>query len=255
MSGSELASTGEFRATVAPRSYSSLAAFLGEERPADMLALLFFLVFTLHAWGILWLLRPAETPITPAQPLMMEVSMITVSADKPSLARQPPAPPAPPAKKPQPKIAQAKPVPRQSQPVTPEKPDIAPAEQTAEAPPAPPTAPSPILAEAVGKATATTDAEQQFTEASFTASYLHNPKPEYPSLARSRGWQGKVKLRVQVSAEGMSETVEVVSSSGHEILDESAVEAVKKWRFVPARHGETAMASSVLVPIDFHFSD
>jgi protein TonB len=96
---------------------------------------------------------------------------------------------------------------------------------------------------------------EQFTEASFKASYLHNPTQEYPAVAKSRGWEGKVMLKVKVSAKGLSESVEVEHSSGHEILDDSAIEAVKQWRFVPAKQGETPIASTVIVPIVFHLSE
>jgi protein TonB len=44
-------------------------------------------------------------------------------------------------------------------------------------------------------------------------------------------------------------------SSGHDMLDESAIEAVKKWRFIPAKRGETPVASSVIVPIIFTLRD
>ncbi len=74
-------------------------------------------------------------------------------------------------------------------------------------------------------------------------------------MARSREWQGKVMLRVLVSAEGLSDRVKVERSSGHEILDDAAIEAVKKWKFVPAKRGDTAVASPVLVPIVFSLHD
>ena len=92
---------------------------------------------------------------------------------------------------------------------------------------------------------------EPYSEASFNANYGFNPKPEYPTIARSRGWQGKVLLRVSVSAEGLSESVTVHRSSGHDVLDESAVAAVEKWKFIPARLGNTAVACSIIVPIIF----
>ncbi|MBS4051517.1 MAG: energy transducer TonB, partial [Methylomonas sp.] len=128
--------------------------------------------------------------------------------------------------------------------------DFAPAEPPVEPPPAAQTATSQSSSSADSKVTSSANAEQ-FTEANFRANYAHNPKPDYPSIARSRGWQGKVTLRVAVSAEGHSEAVAVEYSSGHEILDDSAIAAVRQWQFVPARRGETAVASSVLVPIIF----
>jgi protein TonB len=97
----------------------------------------------------------------------------------------------------------------------------------------------------------TNTTDEKYTEANYKANYAHNPKPEYPSLAKSREWQGKVLLRVRVSAAGLSEEVQVEHSSGHEILDDAAIDAVKQWRFIPARRGETPVASAVLVPIVF----
>jgi protein TonB len=96
---------------------------------------------------------------------------------------------------------------------------------------------------------------QTFVEANFKANYLLNPKPEYPTIAKSRGWQGKVMLRVQVSSEGTVSDVSVETSSGHEMLDASALEAVNKWKFIPAKRGNNAVASWVIVPIIFTLND
>ncbi len=65
------------------------------------------------------------------------------------------------------------------------------------------------------------------------------------------GEQGKVVLRVLVSAGGDPAKVEVRTSSGSEVLDEAALDAVKHWRFVPARKGEQPVEAWVLVPITF----
>ncbi len=96
---------------------------------------------------------------------------------------------------------------------------------------------------------------ETFTQANYRANYAINPKPEYPAIARSREWEGKVLLRVQVSAEGLTESVKIDKSSGHDILDDCAIEAVKKWRFIPAKRGDTPVASSVIVPISFSLSE
>lgn len=220
----------------------------GEERPASMLRLLAVLVLLLHIWGLQQLLKPEEK-LTEAQPLIMEVSMIAMSAPKPAAAPPPPAPP-PPEKKPPPKKPQPKPVPKKAPPIVQKAPEFAPVEAPAEPQPTPVSAPSAPSAPATSTSSVPTRAEQ-FTEANYRANYAHNPKPEYPMIAKSRGWQGKVLLKVQVSADGLSEAVAVDQSSGHEILDESAVEAVKKWKFIPAKRGETPVASSVIVPIIF----
>jgi protein TonB len=127
----------------------------------------------------------------------------------------------------------------------------------AEAKSAPAPAPNPTAPPAPNPSAAAASAPkaESFTEANYRANYAFNPKPEYPRIARSRGWQGKVLLRVRVSTAGTSENIAVHRSSGHEILDESAIEAVKKWKFVPARRGDTPVASSVVVPILFSLND
>lgn len=91
--------------------------------------------------------------------------------------------------------------------------------------------------------------------ARFDAAYLRNPPPEYPRLSRRRGEQGRVLLRVRVLASGLPEHIEVARSSGHPRLDEAAGETVAQWRFTPARRGETAVDSWLLVPIEFRLED
>jgi len=85
----------------------------------------------------------------------------------------------------------------------------------------------------------------------FDAAYLQNPPPAYPALARRLGEQGRVLLRVLVTAEGMADRVELKASSGTDRLDRAALDAVKRWRFVPARQGEQAVSAWVVVPISF----
>lgn len=78
-----------------------------------------------------------------------------------------------------------------------------------------------------------------------------NPKPRYPKLARKRGWQGRVVLRVRVSEDGRPVDVQVMQSSGHGILDRAAMKTLKKWTFQPASKGGVRVASSLNVPIRF----
>ncbi|HSH92452.1 MAG TPA: energy transducer TonB [Ramlibacter sp.] len=89
-----------------------------------------------------------------------------------------------------------------------------------------------------------------------TADYLHNPKPAYPSFSKRMGEQGKVVLRVYVTADGKPEKVELKSSSGFERLDKAAIAAVSQWRFVPGKRGgvpESAWAPDV--PIIFNLEE
>lgn len=82
-----------------------------------------------------------------------------------------------------------------------------------------------------------------------------NRKPNYPIEARSRRQQGRVLLRVQVSAVGTATAVEVVSSSGHPMLDQAARAAVQTWHFIPATRAGAAVPAQVEVPIEFRMDD
>ncbi|MEO8135894.1 MAG: energy transducer TonB [Betaproteobacteria bacterium] len=85
----------------------------------------------------------------------------------------------------------------------------------------------------------------------FDAAYLNNPPPAYPAFSRRTGEQGKVMLRVHVTAQGSTDEVTLKTSSGFPRLDESALNTVRQWRFVPARQGEQVVAAWVLVPLTF----
>ncbi|MDD3355278.1 TonB family protein [Zoogloea sp.] len=100
--------------------------------------------------------------------------------------------------------------------------------------------------------TPTGAASPSYSPPSFGASYLHNPKPAYPLMARRRGLQGTVRLDVKVSAEGIPISVKVRESSGHESLDEAATIAVWHWRFTPAKRGGEAVEGAVIVPVRFN---
>ncbi len=93
------------------------------------------------------------------------------------------------------------------------------------------------------------------TEVRYNANYLHNPKPIYPDIAKEREWEGRVLVRVQVTAEGTCDGVELHKSSGYEVLDKAALDAVRQWRFIPAKQGGVAVASKVTIPIDFRLEN
>jgi len=78
-----------------------------------------------------------------------------------------------------------------------------------------------------------------------------NAAPEYPRVARERGWEGLVRLDVFVDTEGSADRVSVLESSGHRVLDDAALKAVKDWQFMPARSGEIKFASKIIVPVQF----
>jgi protein TonB len=81
--------------------------------------------------------------------------------------------------------------------------------------------------------------------------YDLNPTPSYPRLARERGWQGTTWLRVEVKTDGSAGRVEILKTSGHPLLDETSMRAVRAWRFNPATRNNQAVVSWVEVPIRF----
>lgn len=82
-----------------------------------------------------------------------------------------------------------------------------------------------------------------------------NPIPRYPRAARENGWEGVVMLTVQVSAVGEALSVSIAKSSGHGLLDASAVDAVRRWRFEPARRAGFPVAGTATVPIRFRLEE
>ena len=238
----------------------------GEEHPTRLWVLLAILALCLHVLAAQRLFRSEEIQVEPKPLPPMDVSLVAAEAPQPVAAPTPPPPPPPPKKaeppKPKPLPPKPKPVKKIVKPAEPKpelpKREVAPArEETPEPPPPAPASPVHSEAPPVERPARTEPrpaAVAPVTQASFNAAYLHNPKPAYPAAARQRGWEGTVKLRVRVSAGGEAEQVDIQQSSGYDLLDESALEAVRQWRFIPAKRGETPIASSVVVPLAFHLS-
>jgi protein TonB len=106
-------------------------------------------------------------------------------------------------------------------PPAPYTPTVAVAAVAAPAPPAPPAAPKIVLP-------------------SSDAAYLSNPKPPYPPTSNRLREEGTVRIRVLVSATGSPLKVELSKSSGFARLDQSALDTVPKWKFVPGKRDGVA---------------
>ncbi|MGP0592550.1 energy transducer TonB [Nitrospira sp. T9] len=76
-------------------------------------------------------------------------------------------------------------------------------------------------------------------------------KPLYPRVARESGWEGTVIVRTLITADGAPSQVEIRKSCGHEALDLAAQEAIKNWKFLPAKDGNIPIAKWVDIPIKF----
>ena len=76
-------------------------------------------------------------------------------------------------------------------------------------------------------------------------------RPDYPYEARMRGESGDVVLEIDVSPKGAASDVRVVASCGYGDLDAAAAKSARRARFVPAKAGGEAVASTVRMTISF----
>ena len=177
--------------------------------------------------------RRAGKPAAPPPPL--EARLVEPPA--------PPAPPAPPPPPPPPKVEPVKPapppnpkpvvkpLPRPKPPpaapvarpapeaVQPPQPEPAPAPSVARIEPAPappPPGPSAEQLEAVTR--------EQYRLELIDAARRHN---RYPPLARENNWEGEVRVRMQIGADG-AVSLDVEKSSGHPVLDRQALEMFRR---------------------------
>lgn len=191
-------------------------------------------VATLHVLAF-WLLLRMNVVSLPAPLAVLSVSLL------------------PPAEviKPDPEIVPPKPKPVERRPTPVPQPIqlVAPVDSPAPAAATVPPAPT-VVAAPASVAPAPTA-----TQPRFDADYLDNPKPPYPAISRRLSEQGRVVLRVQVEADGRAAEVQLHTSSGSPRLDQSALDTVRRWKFVPARLGQAPVAAWVLVPIAFTLKD
>lgn len=150
--------------------------------------------------------------------------------------------PPPEVKKPSPVKVKPKPLKKPKPVVKPVKPEIKPKTAPPVSAPVQQIKPAPTKAEI---APAPVEAPK------FNAAYLSNPAPVYPRRSRMLEEEGTVKLKVHVSAEGNALGVQLFKSSGFSRLDDAALNAVKNWRFVPAKRGDQSIEGWVIVPVSF----
>lgn len=74
-------------------------------------------------------------------------------------------------------------------------------------------------------------------------------RPSYPALARQARIRGNVVLKVHVGPDGVVNKVDVVS--GHPILVQDAIQAVKQWRYQPYLYEGKAIPMDTTVTLSF----
>ena len=185
--------------------------------------------------------KPVETPMPVLKPPPVEPEVETPPAPPPPpVVQEAPAPPPAPIVAAVPRAA----VPVDAPPATGGEglPTAAPAPSAAPSPPPPPSAPA-------GPSVAALPPDGVTRTAVPRGGY--QVRPSYPPSARRLGIQGTTLLSVFVAADGRVGDVVVKESAGHPDLDHAAAEAVRRWRFDPARRGSEAVAMWVLLPVEF----
>ncbi len=76
-------------------------------------------------------------------------------------------------------------------------------------------------------------------------------KPRYPRLAQRKGIEGTATYEIWLDETGQQIKRTLVSSSGANMLDAAALDAIKKWKFTPRKVNGISMAHRVQIPIRF----
>lgn len=207
-------------------TWDNLSTQSPKDWPVTGLVILLHVVVVL---GIAQLYRPGE-PVKTDQTIA--VQLIQLPQPKPVVPKAVPPPPKPEPRPPEPQkkriIAQTRPDPEPAPMVVPAQP-----------PPRAPARPAPVPV---------------VIPPDIKAAYRSNPAPVYPMRSRRLGEEGRVLLRAHITAAGRVDEIAVKNSSGHGRLDQSALDAVRAWKFQPARLGDQAISAWVLIPIHFNLS-
>lgn len=203
-------------------------------------------VLLLHALA-LWALQSG---------LLQRVAEIVVPVQilsefiEPPAPKLTPVPPAPAISEPPPKIKRPllTPAPQPLAIADPEPALNAPVGVLTPQPPAPPLAAAAAPAPYVPP---TPSAPARLELPSTNADYLQNPAPPYPPLSKRLGEQGKVLVRVQINPGGTAQQAEIARSSGFDRLDQTALQTVLKWRYVPGKRNGVPETMWFNVPINF----
>ena len=232
-----------------------------KKRSAKILMLLAMMVLLLHVMLLIGLRQSMDLSKTPVMPIpfKLEVNLLGKNGLKTSVAPSPakaqPLPKPKPESKPTPN-PKPKPKPKKTAVAKDKLPNAGAIEQLIKSQPAKLVnksvkyQPEQQTAQTVSSAMMLPPAGSTSAIDNFPESDSHNPSPEYPEMAIFLGYQGTAVIRIKISAQGVSKGVEILRSSGHKILDESAAKALKKWRFTPGKNdSDKPMTDSVIISV------
>lgn len=204
----------------------------------------------LHALALLGL-SPYGAPAPPAKTLQVLTATLARVATSPREASPQSAPPEPPKPAPPPTPVLSKPVASPAPIVK----KAAPAESVkptqADPVTAPAAAPSPAVPDAQPASTATAKSTPQAPAGATTETTARSGSEadrgtleryrlalivatrrykRYPAIALEKGWQGRVEVHLEIDAKGMLAGASIKTSSGHEVLDNQALDMLRKGK-------------------------
>jgi protein TonB len=195
------------------------------------------LVHVLLLWAMQsGLMRRAVETLIPG-----EILTAIISQPAPTAAPQPQTPRATATPKAAQQMAEKTPTPPTPSPEPTPQPIAIPASASAPA----------IDASTVAVTAAAPAAPARYEEPSSSAAYLNNAKPNYPTLSRRLGEQGKVIVSVLIGIDGTAHSAQIKRSSGYDRLDQAALATVRSWRYAPAKRNGVPEATTWDIPINF----
>ena len=84
------------------------------------------------------------------------------------------------------------------------------------------------------------------------AKLIRNPQPVYPQIAKSARIAGTVELSAIIGEDGHIQQLQVVS--GHPLLRQAAMDAVKQWVYQPTLLNEQPVKVSTTIDVIFSLS-
>ena len=241
--------------TTSPASFAPSLGEDLEESGREPLSLavrrgLLALVIFFHV-GIGWALTQVEpTKLVVGESAPMEVRMVPAERPSPPQIELPPPPEDTPPPEPQLESMIQPPMPNLPPPVFPV--DAPPPKPK---PPPPKPKPKPAPAVPLADAPQTAPPQQAAMPQNVAVSqvtYINKPAPIYPMKSRRAGEQGRVMVRLLIDITGRPTQVSVEKSSGHPLLDESAMSAVRAALFKPFTEAGVPRAVWVVAPINFN---
>ena len=76
-------------------------------------------------------------------------------------------------------------------------------------------------------------------------------RPKYPEIAQEAGIEGTVFIEAYIDKKGRVKETRITKGIPNTGLDEAAIDAIRKTRFIPAKQRERSVAVWIVIPVNF----